>query len=108
MSTRRGNLFAASQPPARGERFEALHERNGLRVERIVSSSEVEPTDYDQAHDEWVALLRGEATLDVQGETVRLGAGDWLFLPARTRHRVVQVSGNPLWLAVHDRESNPG
>lgn len=95
------NLFAGAAPPDVGERFETLlHERNVL-IERIVSGSEVVPTEYVQAQDEWVLLLTGEARLTVAGQPVSLKAGDHLFLPARTPHTVEQVSAGATWLAVH-------
>ncbi|ROU04938.1 cupin domain-containing protein [Lysobacter enzymogenes] len=96
-----GNLFADAQAPAEGERFEALLTHKNLVVERIVSSARIQPTLYAQAQDEWVALLRGEAELDVAGETVVLRAGDYLFLPAGTPHTVRRVEQGSLWLAVH-------
>jgi cupin 2 domain-containing protein len=98
-----GNLFAASDPPREGERFETLAEHRNLLIERIVSSAEITPTEYVQPEDEWVALLHGQATLDVAGERIELAAGDHLFLPAGTPHTVLRTSGGALWLAVHLR-----
>ena len=70
-------------------------------VERIVSSAKIAPNEYVQSQDEWVVLVRGEAELDVAGETVVLRCGDYLFLPAGTAHRVKSASEGALWLAVH-------
>lgn len=95
------NLFANAAPPQEGERFEALLSHKGLVVERIVSSSKIASQEYVQEQDEWVALLQGEATLDVDGQTVQLRSGDYLFLPSRTPHTVQRVSDGALWLAVH-------
>ncbi|QWP76559.1 cupin domain-containing protein [Lysobacter sp. K5869] len=95
------NLFADAAPPADGERFEALLTHKNLVVERIVSSSRIQPTLYTQPQDEWVALLQGEAELEVAGETVTLRAGDHLFLPAGTPHTVRKVAEGSVWLAVH-------
>lgn len=96
-----GNLFAGAPAPEAGERFEPLLSHRNLVVERILSSAAIEPTEYVQPQDEWVALLQGEATLDVAGESVELRAGDYLFLPAGTPHSVRRVSQGALWLAVH-------
>jgi cupin 2 domain-containing protein len=98
-----GNLFAATDPPREGERFETLVQCRNLLIERIVSSAEVTPTEYVQPQDEWVALLRGQATLEVAGERFELTPGDHLFLPAGAPHTVLRTSGDALWLAVHLR-----
>jgi bis(5'-nucleosidyl)-tetraphosphatase len=106
-----GRMFEHLPEPRAGEVFETLAEIGGTRVERIVSSPEPEPVLYDQDHDEWVILLRGEARLEVEGREVRLVAGNYLLLPANTRHRVLSTSTDPLcvWLAVHaPRESARG
>ena len=103
MTLRRGQLFEDGHAPATGERFDVLFERHGTVVERILSSAQPEPEVYDQEQDEWVALLRGEATLEVDGKSTELQAGDWLVLPARKSHRVTSTSAGALWLAVHIR-----
>jgi len=96
-----GNLLEASDPPAKGERFEVLLEHRNLVVERILSSSDITPTEYVQEQDEWVLLVRGSAVLEVAGEQRTLEAGDYFFLPARVPHTVKEVSDGALWLAVH-------
>ncbi|MGH8082878.1 MAG: cupin domain-containing protein [Lysobacter sp.] len=96
-----GNLLADAMPPAEGERFEPLLTHRNLTVERIVSSAAITPTEYVQPQDEWVALLQGEATLEVAGEPVELRSGDYLFVPANTPHTVRRVSEGAVWLAVH-------
>jgi len=96
-----GNLFADAVPPAAGERFDTLLAHRNLVVERIVSSADLAPQDYVQLQDEWVLLVRGEAELEVAGKPVSLKAGDYLFLPAGTAHRVQCASDGALWLAVH-------
>lgn len=96
-----GNLYADSAPQASGERFEPLLQHRTLTVERIVSSADTTPTEYVQPQDEWVVLLRGDATLEVAGDAIELRAGDYVFLPAGTPHTVRRVSDGALWLAVH-------
>ncbi|AWM38945.1 Cupin domain protein [Gemmata obscuriglobus] len=103
-----GNLLAAlpaTRPPA--EAFEVLVERAGWKVERIVSWGHVTAPGewFDQTTDEFVALLSGAARLQVEGEPAprELAPGDWVFLPARIRHRVEWTDeGKPtVWLAIH-------
>lgn len=98
---RPANLFANLTPPATGERFDTLLSHRQLAIERIVSSAELTSHTYVQPQDEWVALLQGEATLQVNGQAVALVAGDHLFLPAGTPHSVERTSPGALWLAVH-------
>jgi cupin 2 domain-containing protein len=95
------NLFSEADAPAHGERFETLLEHRNLVVERIVSSAEIEPDESVQDQDEWVVLLKGQASMTVDGKPVGLVAGDYLFLPAGTPHTVTSTSQGALWLAVH-------
>ena|SRR5262245_48557366 len=96
----RGNLFATPVPSS-GERFDELARFGNTTIERIVSSAEPGGDPYDQAQDEWVVLLAGQARLEVAGRLVQLGPGDHLSLPAHTPHRVVSTSEGAVWLAVH-------
>ena len=97
------NLFEYLPCPTTGEAFDELLRCRNLRIERIVSSPMPEPTLYDQPQDEWVLLVQGSALLEISGERVDLRAGDHLFIPARTPHRVVATSAEPrcVWLTVH-------
>jgi cupin 2 domain-containing protein len=95
------NLFDDIVPPAREEIFDTILEHRNLVIERIVSSAKVMPRTCVQAQDEWVLMLRGEATLSVAGGTTRLTAGSHVFLPAGTPHAVERVSEGAVWLAVH-------
>ncbi len=97
---KRGNLFSG-EAPLEGERFDVLTTCRNVQIERITSGANVPPTPYVQTQDEWVALLSGEATLDVRGAEVHLKAGDWLLIPAGTPHTVVAVTAGARWLAVH-------
>ena len=95
------------EPPPRGERFETLLRCRNVVVERIVSSDHVDSQVYHQPQDEWVALLRGQATLEMGGQERHLSKGDCLFIPAHEPHRVVSCSGDALWLAVHIHPAVP-
>lgn len=101
------NLYDGADPPAGGEGFETLLAHRNLVVERIVSAADAPPTRYVQEQDEWVLLVRGSATLEVDGVARDLQAGDHLFLPARTPHVVRRVSQGALWLAVHLHPAAP-
>lgn len=95
------NLFKAPDPPAQGERFDTLLTHRNLVIERIVSGADIQPVEYVQPQDEWVLLVQGAAVMDVAGTRTALGAGDYLFLPAGTPHRVESCEPGTLWLAIH-------
>lgn len=97
----RGNLHDQVSIPAQGETTGVLARLGGTVIEHIVSSASLVPVDQLQDHDEWVVVLDGVATLDVDGEPVELAAGDWLLIPAHTRHRVLTTTAGTRWLAVH-------
>lgn len=103
------NLFPA--PSGHGEEeILPLLQSPHLRLEHIVSKGQVSPRGfwYDQMDPEWVVLLRGSATLEfADAGTLSLSAGDSLTIPARTRHRVAEVSDDALWLALHFRDNLP-
>jgi len=102
-----GNLFTDALPPREGERFDTLLRYRNLLVERIVSSDKIVSTTYVQAQDEWALLVRGEAILQVGGESLSLTAGDHVFLPAGVPHTVLRTSAGALWLAVHLYPDDP-
>jgi cupin 2 domain-containing protein len=98
------NLFTNLPSALDGETIEALHVSAHTRIERIVSHAVASPPGfwYDQELPEWVALLRGKATLCFDdGETLELRAGAHLVIAAHRRHRVERTSADALWLAVH-------
>jgi cupin 2 domain-containing protein len=88
------------------EQEEQLATGQGVRITRIVSHGQVSPADfwYDQSEAEWVALLAGQAHLEIAGEPRprRLVPGDWLLLPAGCRHRVAWTAPETetVWLAI--------
>ena len=87
------------------EHVESLLTTPAFRLERIVSRGHASPEGfwYDQDEHEWVCLLSGAATLEVEGQDpVSLRAGGVHLLPARTRHRVASTSPTEptVWLAL--------
>jgi cupin 2 domain-containing protein len=100
------NLFANLPVETKDELFTELLSRPGARIERIVSNgqSTQEDSPFNQAHDEWVLLLRGSASLWVDGDGEHdLHPGDHILIPARRTHRVTKTAKDELtvWLAVH-------
>jgi cupin 2 domain-containing protein len=100
------NLLAGLPLDIDEEVFSDLLKRPGVRIERIVSSGQSSPPGfwYDQSWDEWVVLIAGSAGLAIEGQSeTPLAPGDYVFLPAHTRHRVAWTDANQptVWLAVH-------
>ncbi|PNE12237.1 MAG: cupin [Beijerinckiaceae bacterium] len=106
-----GNLFEAAPEDMREEHVACLVEARHVKIERIVSLGHASPPGfwYDQPWAEWVVVLAGAAGLSFEGEAeVRvLSPGDYLLIPAHTKHRVEWTSKDPatIWLAVHYPES---
>lgn len=105
---RAGNLLADVAGDSENELFETIVHRPGVRVERIVSTGQASAPGFwfDQDWTEWVVVVSGAAGLTIEGESTRaLRAGDWIELPARTRHRVEWTEAPTVWLAVHFDET---
>ncbi len=97
----RGRLLDPSAAPGTGERIEDLVGFRNVVVEQILSGQVECPLDYLQEQDEWVVVLGGAAVLDVGGQRLELGTGDWVLLPGNVPHRLVSVEPGTNWLGVH-------
>jgi cupin 2 domain-containing protein len=75
----------------------------GIVVEQILSGALPAPLAYDQDHDEWVVVLHGGAVLEVDGERIDLGPGDWVLLRAHEMHRLIETLPGTSWIALHAR-----
>lgn len=105
------NIFKIPNTSNKEEEYfeDILHGKN-IRLERIISEGQSSPEGfwYNQEKDEWVVLLKGNATLKTKDENGletlwNLNPGDSIFLKANHKHRVEKTSVNPkaIWLAVH-------
>jgi len=100
------NLLSPLPDAETAERMDALLTRPGLRIERIVSRGQANPSGfwYDQPEAEWVVVLAGAARLRFQDEAEArvLGPGDCLDIAPHRRHRVdwTDPSAATVWLAV--------
>jgi cupin 2 domain-containing protein len=106
-----GNLFEGAQGDIRREIVTGLLDTPNLKIERIVSMGQCSPPGfwYDQPWAEWVLVLAGSAALHFEGEAndTVLDPGDYVLIPARTKHRVEWTSQDhaTIWLAIHFRET---
>lgn len=107
MKVETGNIYEGIPSLLPEEWFETLCSNGAVRIERIVSRGHRSADDFwfDQAWDEWVMLLQGEAELQFAGaaDVTVMTAGDWLLIPAGVKHRVdwTTADEDTVWLAVH-------
>ena len=101
------NICASFPARLPAELTETLIEAKSVRIERIVSHghASLDGFWYDQEEHEWVLLVRGAARLLLEDETVELGPGDFINIPAHRRHRVEWTTPDEptIWLAVFYR-----
>lgn len=107
MKTGCSNIFAQIPEELTAELFENILIKPNVRIERIISKGHITPPGdwYDQAWDEWVILLQGDAIVRYEDpdQAFILATGDYLLIPANTRHRVEYtcLNQNTIWLAIH-------
>ena len=100
------NLFDAIPEKLLTEVFDTLLESDNVKIERIISKGHKSPDAgwYDQDKHEWVMIVKGEAIIQyINNSTVSMKAGDYINIPAHTKHRVkwTDPDKETLWLAVH-------
>lgn len=104
------NIFSSITEQVPEEIFEVLLENENLKVERIVSDGQATADGewYDQDTDEWVLLLKGSTGLLFEdGKEARvLKPGDYMLIPAHTRHRVEWTNPHQktIWLVLHYKQ----
>ena len=104
MTNQSQNIFKLPDKLPPEELFEAIFD-NGILIERVVSTGQTTPEGewYDQERDEWLIVLQGEGELGYEdGSRIKLATGDYLFIPARQKHRVEYTSSEPpcIWLTI--------
>ena len=86
------------------ELFTNLLNAPNVRIERIVSHGHSSPEGFwfDQDQHEWVLLLQGAARLQFEDNTIEMKPGDFINIPAHTKHRVEWTTPDEptIWLAV--------
>ncbi len=88
------------------EVFEVLAQSKAVKIERIISKGHKSPGTgwYDQEQNEWVLVLKGNASICFEDETViDLKEGDYINMSAHRKHRVISTSAitETIWLAIH-------
>ncbi len=104
------NIFSEYEISKSHEILETLLKSGNFKLERIISSGQATPKGewLCQKLNEWVILLSGKAGLSFEDEEciLDLFPGDYIHIPANTRHRVEWTNKNQktIWLALHYKE----
>ena len=101
-----GNIFSSLPDKLEHESLEELLRHENIKIERIVSQGHTSPGNgwYDQKENEWVIILEGSGSILFEsGDEVNLIKGDYLNIPAHTRHKITWTDSNSItiWLAIH-------
>ena len=98
------NLFTDLPANLPDELITTLLKAANIRIERMVSHGHVSPEGfwYDQDEHEWVIVLKGAATLRFEDCSQDMKPGDFVNIPAHTKHRVEWTTPDEptIWLAV--------
>ncbi len=95
------NILEYAVTPESGETINLLLNHKNIKINKIVSSDDIDHIEYCQDEDEWILLLEGSATLECDGKVLELKRGDSLLIPSKTTHRVKKVEKGTIWLTVH-------
>ena len=101
-----GNLYKKIPDNLDEEIFELLAQGENVKIERIISNGHISPDTgwYDQAQNEWVLVLKGNASISFEnGQVVDLKEGDYLNILSHQKHKVIRTSTatETIWLAIH-------
>jgi cupin 2 domain-containing protein len=99
------NIFSSVPESMEKEIFEDLLKNDSVRIERIISKGQSSPEFgwYDQEENEWVIVLEGAGIISYEdGREEKLCKGDFLNIPAHTKHKVKWTAPDTttIWLAV--------
>jgi cupin 2 domain-containing protein len=101
------NIYSEIPNQLPAEIVECILKKENIVIERIISNGHITTAGqwYDQANDEWVILLQGQAILlfEEHQKQVTLNPGDYLLIPAHARHRVEWTvpEFSTIWVAIH-------
>ena len=99
------NIYESLHQNVPVEYFELLLSQKNVRIERIISHGHCTPAGqwYDQSENEWVMVLQGGGVIEYENaEQITLKTGDFVYLPAHSKHRVVSTleHEHTVWLAI--------
>jgi len=100
----KNNIFENIIIDKKQEQFFELIKNDNIKIEKIVSNGQSSPINfwYEQKENEFVLLLKGNAILEYKDKEVILKEGDFINIPAFTKHRVKYTNEKEptIWLAI--------
>ena len=96
------NLYPEN-PHSGVEGFYDIISGKAFILEHIKSFGEVSEEGFwfDQRRKEWVALIQGQATLEFEEGILELVSGDAIIIEPHQKHRIVKISVDAVWIALH-------
>ena len=96
------NILSNIPNKIENELIETLIESENCKIERIISKEHITPKGkwYDQNENEFVIVVKGEADLLIKDKLVHMKEGDYINIPAHTKHRVEKTDKETIWLSV--------
>jgi len=99
------NIFKNIPSNLDNEIFEDIQKSSNIRIERIISKGQSSPDSgwYDQIENEWLIVLQGSGIILFEGGKEKmLNKGDYINIPAHTKHKVKWTDPEEitLWLAI--------
>jgi len=95
------NIYDFELPNLDNEKFDTLLNHKNIEIKRIVSNTLKTSQTFVQNDDEWVIVLKGCAKIEMNNQIYKLKAGDYLFIPANTKHTLLKTKKVVVWLAIH-------
>jgi cupin 2 domain-containing protein len=98
------SLFEDLPPHLPQELVQTLLRAANVCIERIISHGHASPEGFwhEQGQQKWVIVLKGAARLRFEDGTVEFKPGDFVNIPAHTKHRVEWTTPDEptIWLGV--------
>lgn len=100
------NIYDFELPQLDSEIFTTLLQKKNVIIKRVVSNTLKTSQKFISEKDEWVIVLKGCAKLEINGIVHKLKTGDYIFIPADTKHTLLKTKKVVVWLSVYINEEN--
>lgn len=85
------------------EKFTTLFKNASVTIKKIESPRSFESKVFRQNCDEFVFLLKGSATMEIEGKKIFLRKNHSFYIPKKVKHKILATSKSTVteWLAVY-------